>query len=68
MGLCSSNWNHVFNVEAEKKKVTLVLQKYPDVFSLQVGVIKGYEAKIVLKEEKEELVQSSAKLVLFPKH
>nr|XP_054930096.1 uncharacterized protein K02A2.6-like [Dermacentor andersoni] len=44
------NWNPVFNVEAEQK-VKVLLQMYLDVFSPQVGLIKGYEAKTVLKEE-----------------
>lgn len=43
------NWAHIFSVETEQK-VNYLLQKFRDVFSTEIGLIKGYQAQVVLKD------------------
>ncbi|XP_064459074.1 uncharacterized protein K02A2.6-like [Ornithodoros turicata] len=45
----SLNWSDVFSIDAEDK-VKHLAKKYSTVFSPGVGLIKGYQAKLVLKE------------------
>lgn len=43
------NWSQVLSVEVEQK-VSGLLEKYKEVFSSEVGLIKGPQAQVVLKD------------------
>ena len=44
------NWQQIFNITDYQKQLEEVLSQYEDVFGSELGVLKGYEAKIFLEE------------------